>query len=248
MTIGVIVYLFLGGLVAGFVDSVAGGGGLISVPVLMFSGLPPQVVLGTNKFQASFGSVSAATNYARKGAVDKDGVFLGVGCTFVGAATGAAVIQVLATDFLAAVIPWLLLLVLAYMVLFPKVGDVEARPRLGKKSFYLLFGLTLGFYDGFFGPGTGSFWTAAFLLVLGHAMTRAVGTTKIMNATSNVVSLAVFIAGGNVAWAYGLAMAGGQFIGANLGSNMAMRRGTRFIRPIFITVVLITILRMMWPE
>lgn len=247
MELLLIVGLFAGGFAAGFVDSIAGGGGLISVPVLLFAGLPPQVALGTNKFQASFGSVSAATNYARKGAVDlrkcKDAVLF----TFLGAATGATVIQFVSGAFLEKVIPWLLLLVLVYMAVSPRLGAVERKPRMNARLFHVVFGLVLGFYDGFFGPGTGSFWTAAYLILMGLDMTRAVGHTKVVNATSNVVALAVFVVAGNVLYTYGLVMAAGQALGANLGSSLAMRRGTGFIRPIFMAVVLATIAKMMWP-
>ena len=110
----------------------------------------------------------------------------------------------------------------------------------------MIFGLALGFYDGFFGPGTGAFWTGALLILAGMDMTSATGTTRIMNFTSNIVALTVFIIGGNVVWTAGLVMAGGQVIGARIGSGMAIKRGTPFIRPIFLTMVFLTIVRLIY--
>ncbi|MCA1793094.1 MAG: TSUP family transporter, partial [Desulfobacteraceae bacterium] len=121
-----------------------------------------------------------------------------------------------------------------------------AQPKMGQHLFYVLFGLGLGFYDGFFGPGTGSFWTGALLIFLGLDMTRAVGTTRVMNFVSNVVALAMFIIGGNVLWSAGLAMAAGQIIGARAGSSLAIKRGAGFIRPFFLTMVFLTIVRLIY--
>ena len=115
---------------------------------------------------------------------------------------------------------------------------------MGNGVFFLLFGTTLGFYDGFFGPGTGSFWTAALLVFMGHDMTQAAGTTRVMNFTSNIVALGVFMLGGNVLYAAGICMALGQIIGARLGSQLAIQNGARFIRPIFLSVVFLTIARL----
>ena len=110
--------------------------------------------------------------------------------------------------------------------------------------FYLIFGTTLGFYDGFFGPGAGSFWTAALLVFLGMEMTAAAGHTRVMNFTSNIVALGLFALGDNVLYSAGLTMAAGQIIGARVGSGLAIKKGAGFIRPPFLTVVFITILRL----
>ena len=115
---------------------------------------------------------------------------------------------------------------------------------MSRQGVYILFGLSLGFYDGFFGPGTGSFWTAALLVLLGYDMTQAAGTTRIMNFTSNIVALCVFIVGHNVLYRAGIYMAAGQIIGARIGSGLAIRNGARFIRPLFLVVVFLTIARL----
>ena len=140
----------------------------------------------------------------------------------------------------------MLLFVFVYTLMTKDLGTVQGRAKMGKNLFFLIFGLCLGFYDGFFGPGTGAFWTGALLILLGMDMTSATGTTRIMNFTSNVVALAVFIIGGNVLYSAGLVMAGGQIIGARIGSGMAIERGTPFIRPIFLTMVFLTIVRLIY--
>jgi uncharacterized membrane protein YfcA len=230
--------LFLTGLAAGFVDSIAGGGGLITVPVLLNLGLSPSFALGTNKLQATFGSGSAAWHYAAARIVSfSDGrrCFL---FTFLGAALGAIVVQRIEPSFLRRLIPVLLLLVAIYLALHPRLGQQDLRPRIGRAAFDAIFGFLLGFYDGFFGPGTGTFWTMAYMLGLGFNMTRATGYTKVMNFASNLSSLAFFLIGGKVCFAAGLTMGIGQLLGARIGSRMVIARGTKFIRPIFLIVVL----------
>ncbi|MBU1171774.1 MAG: TSUP family transporter [Proteobacteria bacterium] len=238
--------LFATGLCAGFVDSIAGGGGLIALPVLLSAGLPPQLALGTNKLQGTCGTLTATINYIRKGEVRLKEALYGIGFTFIGAAAGAWAIQQMDGGFLKHLIPILLVLVFIYTVATPKLGFSEKKPTLTTPVFYLVFGLILGFYDGFFGPGTGSFWTAAFLLLLGLNMTKAAGYTRVMNFTSNIVSLTVFIIGGNVWFAAGLCMGAGQIIGARAGSGLAIKKGAAFIRPVFITVVFLTIARLVY--
>ncbi len=245
-TPGVLALLFATGLVAGFVDSIAGGGGLITLPALLAVGLPPQLALGTNKLQGSFGTLSASYNYIRKGEVDLKACLAGVIFTFIGAVAGSWAVQVIAPGFIKHVIPFLLLLVLFYTMFSPRLGYEDRKPLLGHTTFFLIFGLGLGFYDGFFGPGTGSFWTAALCIFLGFNIAKAAGFTRIMNFTSNIVAFSLFVAGNNVLYKIGLAMALGQIIGARLGSNLAITKGARFIRPIFLTVVLLTIARLVY--
>lgn len=238
--------LFLAGFLSGFVDSIAGGGGLVSLPVLLSVGMPPQIALGTNKLQATFGVLTAAINYTRKGSVDLKACWLGVVMTIIGATTGASIVQRLDSDFIRHLVPVLLLAVLIYTIFSKNLGLTDRKGFIPQSLFFIIFGLTLGFYDGFFGPGTGSFWTAALLLFLGSNLTKAVGITKIMNFTSNFVALTVFVIGGNVYYAVGITMAVAQIIGARIGSNLAIKKGTRFIRPIFIVVVLATIIRLLY--
>ncbi|HBA89500.1 MAG TPA: hypothetical protein DCZ75_16390 [Geobacter sp.] len=230
--------LFLTGAVAGLIDSIAGGGGLITIPVLLGIGLPPQYALGTNKLQATFGSASAMAHFVKAGTVNLRDAAAGVFWTAVGAVLGSYTVQQIDPGFLKKFIPFLLLLILAYTVFTPRLGAEEVHPRLPRGAFYTLFGLLLGFYDGFLGPGTGSFWVVAIMLGLGFDMRKATGYTKLFNFVSNIVSLVVFVAGGHVLLWAGLLMGAGQAVGARMGARLVLRKGTGFIRPVFICSVL----------
>jgi uncharacterized protein len=234
------------GLAAGFVDTVAGGGGLITLPVLLSLGLPPQDALGTNKFQSSFGSGSATFHYAHAGVVDLQECRWGILFTFIGTSLGALTVLRIDSAFLRQLIPILLVGIAIYLMARPGVGFEEIRPRMKTGVFYLLFGLGLGFYDGFFGPGTGSFWALAFMLFLGFNMTKATGYTKVMNFTSNLFSLVIFIVGKRVHYDYGVVMAAGQLIGARFGARAVIQKGTRFIRPVFLIVVMALTLKLLY--
>lgn len=246
ITTQLVLFLFATGFVAGLIDSIAGGGGLIALPALLAIGLPPQLALGTNKLQGCFGTFSAACNFIRKREVDPKTALAGICFTLIGAASGAWLIQQLPSHFIEPIIPFLLLGVLLYTIFLPKLGFTDKTPKISSFLFSVIFGLTLGFYDGFFGPGTGSFWTLACMAIMGMNMTKASGYTKIMNFTSNVVALTVFIAGGNVLYSVGLIMAGGQIFGAITGSSLAIKKGASFIRPVFLTVVFLTIIRLFY--
>lgn len=231
--------LFLIGGVAGFVDSIAGGGGLITIPALLSFGFGPKETLGTNKLQATFGSGSAAWHYSAAGTVQPRDCLRGFVCSLAGAALGALAVQQIDPAFLRRAIPILLIVVALYTLLRPQLGTKELRPKMPRTTFDVVSGLIIGFYDGFFGPGTGTFWAMAYMVVLGFNMARATGYTKVMNFASNVSSLAFFLASGKVYFLAGLVMGAGQLTGARLGSHMVIKKGTGFIRPIFISVVLI---------
>jgi uncharacterized membrane protein YfcA len=244
ITSEILFMLFWAGFVSGLIDSIAGGGGLIALPALLFAGLPPQAALGTNKLQGSFGTLTAAWNYIRRGDATLKQAVPGILSTLIGATAGTSLVQSLDPAFIEPLIPFLLSVVFIYTLFSGHLGKEDKAPKLSKNFFYMLFGLFLGFYDGFFGPGTGSFWTVAFMVFAGFNMTKATGFTKIMNFTSNIVALFWFILGGNVVYSVGFTMAAGQVIGARIGSNLAISRGTGFIRPVFLLVVLLTIIRL----
>jgi uncharacterized membrane protein YfcA len=246
MTALMLIGLFATGLVAGFVDAIAGGGGLIALPILLSAGLPPQAALGTNKFQSSFGSFTASFQFVKSGQVRLSETVSGIAWTATSAAVGAVVVQMISPGFIRHLIPVMLLAVFLYAISRKDFGGQDAVARWPSPVFYAVFGLLLGFYDGFFGPGTGSFWTAAFVLLLGFNMTRAAGHTRVMNFTSNFVALVMFILGGHVIYSIGICMAAGQAIGARLGARMAIRRGAGFIRPVFLTMVFLTIVRLIY--
>jgi Predicted permeases len=238
--------LFLVGLCAGLVDAVAGGGGVISLPVLLNLGLPVPLALGTNKLQSTFGAVMAVFRYARHGLLDRRACRVGVIATVAGALAGAATVRVADTGFLDSAIPWLLGAIVLYTLLRPKVGDGDHPPRMGVPAFFTVFGLGLGFYDGFFGPGTGSFWTIALVGLQGHNFLKATAYTKVMNATSNLASLVIFLSAGQVHLLAGLVMGAGQIVGARLGAGLAIKRGARFVRPVFVVMVLLVMVRLLY--
>jgi uncharacterized membrane protein YfcA len=242
----VLAALFAAAVLAGFVDAIAGGGGLITVPALLFAGLPPQLAFGTNKLQSSCGTALATWTYFRAGLLQGPGLGKGVVATLVGAVLGAWVLGRVRPDLLRSVIPILLGSVAVFTWLKPDLGR-ESRPALlGPGTFALFFGLLLGFYDGFFGPGTGAFWMIACVLVRGLDLREATGHTKAMNLTSNLASLAVFLAAGQVAWTAGLVMAAGQLVGARAGSLLVVRRGSGVVRPVFLTVVGVLTVKLAW--
>jgi uncharacterized membrane protein YfcA len=238
--------LFGVGLVAGTVDAIAGGGGLLTLPALLGFGLPAPQALATSKLQGCFGSGAAAWGFAQRGAVDPRECKLGFGLTALGAVGGAFTVRRLDPQFLGTLIPWLLGAIIVYMVVRPRLGETSRHHRMATLPFYLLFGLGLGFYDGFFGPGVGSFWTIAFVTVLGHDFVRAAGHTKVMNFASNLAALGFFAFAGTVRWLPGLAMGGGQLLGGRLGAHLAVTRGARFVRPIFLTMAALVALKLIY--
>ena len=238
--------LFATGFIAGLVDAIAGGGGLITIPALLAVGLPPHVALGTNKFQSTFGSGSAMLHFIRSGTVNLRQCALGVVWTAVGSGLGAVVVQRLDPGFLRLVIPYLLLAIAGYLLVAPRLGYEDVRPRFTPPFFYFCCGLVLGFYDGFFGPATGTFWAMALMLGLGQSLTKATAHTKVMNFTSNLVALLFFLAGGAVRFPEGLAMGAGQFLGARLGARLVIKRGFGLIRPLFLTMVLLLSVKLLF--
>ncbi len=238
------IIFFAASLFGGFVDSIAGGGGIITVPVLMSSGMPPHIALATNKLQGSFGSFTASLNYIHKGLVDPKELISGILFTFLGASLGGISILSLEAGFLNKIIPLMLIGIFLYTLFSPKMGEVDSASKLKPLVFYFIFGLLLGFYDGFFGPGTGSFWTIAFIALMGLNLKSATAKTKVMNFTSNIASLIIFIIGGQVLWTVGILMAVGQIAGAYLGSNLVVKKEIKFIKIFFLVVVGATILKL----
>ncbi|MBL9170863.1 MAG: TSUP family transporter [Verrucomicrobiales bacterium] len=234
------------GLLAGFVDAIAGGGGLITLPALLWAGLPPQLALGTNKLQSSCGTCLATWRYAQAGLLEGTPFWRGAGVTFVASVLGSITVYHTSPQFLRWIIPFLLIAIGVYLALRPELG-LAARPaHMGLGMFSIAFGVLLGFYDGFFGPGTGSFWMTACMVLLGMDYRAATGYTKAMNLASNGGSLLVFAYLGSLHWGYGLVMAAGQLAGAQLGSRLVIREGARWVRPLLIALVFILALRLLW--
>ncbi len=237
-------FLFLTGGLAGFVDSIAGGGGIITLPALLAAGIPPHQALATNKLQSTFGSFTAVSNYTRLGLVKPLALVEGVLFTLIGAALGAWAVQQFPADFLENLIVIMLIIIFLYTAFSPKLGFKTGRHKMSPRLFYAFAGLSIGFYDGFFGPGTGSFWTMALIVLLGLDLKHATAQTKLFNFTSNVVSFAVFAYAGLMLWTVGMVMGAGQIAGAYAGSTLVHRRDVGFIRVFFLVVVAATIVKL----
>lgn len=230
---------------AGFIDSIAGGGGLITVPAMLSFGIPPLQVLGTNKLQSSLGTSIACWNYARKGLLDWRSHVPTILAVAILAGIGASVVQSLDTQALNLIVPLLLVLVAAYVLFSPRMSDLDAHHRVSARG-YAPVGGAIGFYDGFFGPGTGAFFTTSLVGLRGYGLTRATALTKLLNLTSNVSSVLLFALGGKMLWLLGLCMATGAMAGGWLGSHTAIRFGARVIRPLLVTVSLLLTGRLIW--
>ncbi len=232
------VLLLLAGVavLAGLVDAIAGGGGLLALPALLWAGIPPLQALATNKLQGSFGTATASLNYLHKGEIRLHGLWGAIAWTFAGAVCGTLAVQYLVADWLNRLVPLLLIGFALYFMFSPRIGDEDARQRISARLFGLLVGFGAGFYDGFFGPGTGSFFAAGFVMLLGWNLRRATAGTKLLNLTSNLASLMFFAAGGHVVWSVGLGMGLGQVLGAWIGSHLVIRHGTVLTRPLLVVV------------
>lgn len=232
----VVAGLFVVAVAAGFVDSIAGGGGLLTVPALLAAGLPPTSALATNKVQSTVGAATAATTYTRGGAVRPADLWPPIATVLAGAVVGTLVLTRIDAARLEVLLPWLLLGVAGYVAARPRLGEVETAARLRPRTYTLTVAPVIGAYDGFLGPGTGSFFAVTLVGLRGHDLTRATATTKVLNLTSNVAALVVFTVAGAPAWGVGAAMAVGQALGARLGARSVLRRGAGLVRPALVVV------------
>lgn len=238
--------LFATGLTAGFVDTIAGGGGLLTLPVLLSICPDPKIALGTNKLQATFGSTSATFHFARAGAIQFADVWRACLLAFLGSLAGSLLIQLFDSHILKQILPVLLLAVAAFIWFRPQLGAQDIHPRMSRVKFDFICAFGIGFYDGFIGPGTGTFLALAFMLGLGFNLARATANTKALNWASNVASLIVFLFAQKMWFAAGITMGAGQWLGARLGSHMVMTRGTKFIRPVFLTMVMLITVKIIY--
>ncbi|WP_127144804.1 TSUP family transporter [Pelagibacterium montanilacus] len=234
------------GMLAGFVDAVAGGGGLIAVPALLSAGFSPVAALATNKVQGVAGTCAAAWTYWRKGFITIRSLVPGIAAAFVGSFAGAYTVTVIDTSALGIAVPVAVIAVALYFALSPSIRDVDGIARLNFAVFVPIVGFVIGFYDGIFGPGTGSFFMLAFVALFGLSAVRATANTKVLNVTSNLAALFYFIPAGEVVWSVGLAMAAGQLVGGYLGALTGIRFGARLIRPLVIVVSIVLAARLLF--
>lgn len=231
--------LMAAAFLAGFIDSIAGGGGLVTVPVLLIAGLTPLQALATNKLQGLFGAGTAAYTYARGGHVDLRQQF-GPALIAAGAsAIGAWLITLIPADNIRIILPFLLIGIALFFLLKPGLNDIDRAQRLKPAIVVATAVPLIGFYDGFFGPGTGSFFMLAFVALSGFGVLKATAHTKLLNFASNLGGFVVFLFAGALVWKLGLAMGICQILGAQLGARVAMKRGANIIKPLLTVTCLV---------
>jgi uncharacterized membrane protein YfcA len=230
--------LALAALVAGFIDAIAGGGGLITVPALALAGLDPVSVLATNKLQGTFGSGSATLAFARAGHLSWRAVWPIALAAAAGSIIGARLLAFMPRGLAEVLLPVMLVAVGLYFAVSPQMGDADAHQRLSRPLFLATAVPLVGLYDGLFGPGAGSLYTLAFVTLLGFGLVRATAHTKVANFASNLAALATLASSGQIFWGLGLLMGVAQFLGARLGAHATLRRGARLVRPLVVVVCL----------
>lgn len=225
---------------AGALDAVVGGGGLVQLPALfvVLPQAPAVTLLGTNKLASVFGTGSAAVTYSRQVSVDRATAAWMAGAAFVGSGVGAALASAVSSDVLRPMVLLALVAVLGYTLARPALGEVE-RLRLSRRAqrgAAAAGGAGIGCYDGFLGPGTGSFLVFFLVGVVGLSFLHASATAKVVNTMTNFAALLIFAAAGHVLWALGAAMAVSNVVGSQLGARLAIRRGSRWVRRVFVVV------------
>ncbi len=241
-----LLFLMMMGFLSGFVDSIAGGGGLISVPALTVTGMPMAFVLGTSKLQSSIGTGMAVLKYYQHDLLSLATVYRGLLFGLIGAVCGAMLVNHVSNHFMVVIVPFMMLGVYLFNFFNKQLGVEPGKKRLSEPVFFSVFGFILGFYDSFIGPGTGHFWLVAIVFFLGYTFVEASGYAKVLNLKSNVFAFIIFLYYGKVNFVYGFIMAIGQVIGNYCGAHMVILRGSKFVRPFFMTVMFLTVLVMFY--
>ena len=237
------------GFIAGFIDAVVGGGGLLSIPALLTLGLPPQMTLGTNKLASSFSSCMSAWTYYRKHFIKPQFWYHGFLACFLGAVIGTFLVSVIDNHVLDKLLPLIIIIIATYTLLSPNaMGCAQCQPpsKAPNSLTQWLHGIPLGCYDGFAGPGIGAFWTVSATRLYRLPVLHSIGLARAMTFTSNVTSLAIFLTLGLVNIQYGLAMGVCMMLGAYIGARSAIRFGVPFIRPLFIIIVILIAANLAW--
>lgn len=236
--------------VAGFIDSVVGGGGLIQIPALLigFPNAPIATLFGTNKIAALAGTSVAAFHYAKRITFDFKLLFVISLSCFISSFTGARIVSLINVDVLKPLILFILIAIAVYTFIKKDLGSVKTKelPYRNQIAYGAIIGLVIGFYDGFFGPGTGSFFVLAFVVFLGFEFVQASAYAKIVNCITNISALIVFIRQGNFMLEVAIIMAVMNITGNVIGSKLALKKGNDFVRIIFLVVVIMMILKYGW--
>lgn len=231
-------FLFSIAVVAGLIDTLAGGGGLIALPALIVSGIPPLFALGTNKLQGSMGTATATYMMLKKRRVTWQDVRILMLAAFIGSTMGTVAVQFIDTGLLSFVIPAVLLVIALYFLFMPQPRTGSGKPKLSQKKYQKLIVPLIGWYDGMFGPGTGSFFALAGVSLQGHGLIHSTAVAKTLNFSTNIASLGVFLIAGKVIWSAGILMMVGQMLGAWVGSHFLFKINPKYLR--FLVVLMCT--------
>lgn len=229
-------FLFCIAAVAGMLDTLAGGGGLIALPALILSGVPPLYALGTNKLQGSMGTATATLMMLRKRRVRWHDVKLLMLAAFIGSTAGTFAVQFIDTEILTFVIPTVLLLIAVYFLFSRSPRQNSGNPRISSARYRKLVVPAIGWYDGMFGPGTGSFFAMAGVSLQGHGLIHSTAVAKTLNFSTNIASLLVFLLAGKVIWLLGATMMAGQMLGAWAGSHCLFKINPNYLRLLVVTM------------
>lgn len=235
----ILVFLFFAAVVAGFMDTLAGGGGLITVPALVVSGVPPLAALGTNKLQSSFGSGTASFLLFKRKKIHWQELRPMMLAAFIGSAIGTIIVQFINAKVLGFMIPLVLVIIAAYFITAPYLKLESTKPRLSAQVYQKTVLPIIGMYDGMFGPGTGSFLAVAGVSLRGLELIKATAIAKPLNFATNIASLIVFIFAGQLVWAAGVVMIAGQILGAWVGSHYLFKVNPKVLRILIVTICLI---------
>lgn len=243
-----LIFLCTAGFFAAFIDSIAGGGGIISVPAFLLAGVPPHIALGTNKFSSSCASFTSSIKFAQSGKVDFKLLKYLIPFTLVGAILGVNTVLSIDTKYLNTIVLVLLLCVGAYNLFSKTIGIEDKFQSLNKINIFLgiILALFMGFYDGFFGPGTGSFLIFGLISIYGFDFIRAGGNGKVLNFVSNITSLVVFAINSSIDYKIGIPVALFMILGARTGTKIALSKGAKLMKPIFVTMSLAAAVRMLY--
>jgi uncharacterized membrane protein YfcA len=247
ISIDMILFLMGAGFIASFIDSVVGGGGLISLPALLLTGLPPTIALGTNKMASVMGSCTSTISFMRSGKINIEIIKYLFPLSFIGSAFGVIAVQQIPSQFLKPLVVVMLVVVTIYTFTKKDWGDISTYNGMTKKTAYLsgIVAFAIGFYDGFFGPGAGSFFIFAFLMI-GFDFVVAAGNSKALNFASNIAAVLTFIYFGSINYYYAIPMGISMILGAVVGSNLAIKKGAAYVRPLFLFMSVVLISKQLW--
>jgi uncharacterized protein len=240
--------LFVLALVAGTIDAMAGGGGLLTVPGLMATGIPPIAALATNKMQAIFSSLSATVHFWRSGRLNLRACWHPALMSMAGAACGAASLTFIDPGTLRTLVPFFLIGVCGWLLLSEDFGKKPGRARLSFAATSFTLVPLIAAYDGFFGPGTGTFFAFGLVTLLGIGLDQATMQAKLYNFMSNLGALLFFLASGHIVWPFAVVMACGMIVGGSIGARLVLRHGTGLIKPILIVMSLAMSARLLWQQ